>query len=139
MAGETEVFRVLKLDSGKLAGNDLAAQEPFMDPGDVLEGAHQPRGEILHFGDQLVVEVYEDDSATFRFDEPFHYDEYARILSGELILTGSDGDVQEFITGDSFVVPKGWTGTWQMIGPYREIIVIERKAYEKAYGNPADW
>jgi hypothetical protein len=31
------------------------------------------------------------------------------------------------------VVPKGFTGTWEMQGNYRELIAIERKAYDAAY------
>lgn len=60
------------------------------------------------------------------------------MLSGKLILTAADGESQEFVAGDTFVVPKGFTGTWQMLGNYRELIVIERQAYEAAYGTTAD-
>jgi hypothetical protein len=27
-------------------------------------------------------------------------------------------------------------GTWQMLGNYRELVAIERNAYEEAYGAP---
>ncbi len=73
-----------------------------------------------------------------RFDEPFLYDEFVTVLSGKAILTPAGGVPQEFITGDSFVIPKGFHGTWQMFGNYRELIVVERQAYEEAYGVPAD-
>ncbi len=60
------------------------------------------------------------------------------MLSGKLILTGTDGISQEFVAGDSLVVPKGFAGTWQMLGNYRELIVIERNAYEEAWGAPSN-
>jgi len=39
-------------------------------------------------------------------------------------LSGTDGVSQEFVAGNSLVVPKGFTGTWKMLGNYRELIVI---------------
>jgi hypothetical protein len=153
VAEEAGAVRAVKMDPDKLAGIDLPAEEPFVPPEDVLEGNHRPRGEILHYGEQLIMEVnhrprgeilhygeqlimevYEDDAATFNFGEPSLFDEFVLVLSGKLILTGIDGVSQEFVAGDSLVVPKGFTGTWKMLGNYRELIVIERDAYEKAYG-----
>jgi len=138
VADDEGALSAVKLDPEKVAGIDLPAEEPFMDPEDVLEGNHRPRGEILYYGDQLIVEVYEDEPGTDRFDEPYIYDEFVTVLSGKLILTAADGESQEFVAGDTFVVPKGFTGTWQMLGNYRELIVIERAAYEAAYGTTAD-
>jgi len=134
VADEANVVRAVKMDPDKLAGVNLPAEEPFMAPEDILEGNHRPRGEILHYGEELIMEVYEDDPATFRFDEPFPFDEFITVLSGKLILTGTDGVSQEYVAGDSLVVPKGFSGTWQMLGNYRELVVIERDSYEEAYG-----
>ena len=52
----------------------------------------------------------------------------------EQFLTDADGATQEFIAGESPIIPKGFTGTWKMVGNYRELVVIERRAYEAAYG-----
>ena len=138
VADEVKAVRAIQKDPEKLAGINLPAGEPFMDPEDVLDGNHRPRGEVLHYGDQLIVEVYEDDPTTLQFDEPFLFDEFVTVLSGKVILKGADGVSQEFVTGESFVVPKGFTGTYQMLGNFRELIVIERQAYEKTYGAPSD-
>ena len=134
MADELKSVKAVKMDPEKLAGRDLSAEEQFMPPEKVLNGNHRPRGESLYSGDQLIVQVYEDDPATFLFDDPFTFDEFVTILSGKLLLTGPDGVPQEFVAGESLVVPKGFTGTWQMLGNYREMITIERGAYEAAYG-----
>jgi uncharacterized cupin superfamily protein len=134
VAEEANAVRAVKLDPDKLAGINLPAYEPFIAPADVLEGNTRPRGEILHYGEQLITEVYEDDPATFNLSEPSVFDEFVVVLSGGLILTGADGVSQEYVAGDSLVVPKGFTGTWKMLGNYRELIVIERNAYEEAYG-----
>ena len=136
VADETNAVRAVKLDPEKLAGINLPVEEPFMAPEDVVEGNHRPRGEVLHYGEQLITEIYEDDALTWRIDEPVIYDEFVLVLSGKLILTGTDGVSQEFVAGESLVVPKGFAGTWQMLGNYRELIVIERDAYEEAWGAP---
>ncbi len=88
---------------------------------------------MLFQGDELVIEVYEDGPATFAVTEPFPFDEFVLVLSGKLILTDAGGQVHEFVAGDSLVVPKGFTGTWKMLGNYRELVAIGTAAYEKAY------
>ena len=57
----------------------------------------------------MIMEVYEDEEATFRFGDPFHYDEFIIVRDGKLILTDADGMTQESIAGDSLVIPKGFT------------------------------
>lgn len=138
VADEAKPLRAVKLDPDKLAGINLAAEEPFVTPENVLNGNHRPRGEILHYGEELILEIYEDDPVTLRFDEAFPFDEFIQVLSGKLILTGTDGVRQEFVAGDSLVIPKGFIGTFQMLGNYRELIAIQRESYEKAYGVAED-
>lgn len=135
-ADEIRAVRAVKMDPDKLAGIDLPAEEQFVAPENVIEGNHRPRGEILYYGDQLIMEVYENDAVTFRIDEPTVYDEFVLVLSGKLILTGNDGVSQEYVAGDSLLVPKGFAGTWQMLGTFRELIAIEREAYEQTWGTP---
>ena len=57
------------------------------------------------------------------------------MLSGKLVLTGTDGVSHEFVGWVSLVVPKGFVGTWKMLGNYREWVAIERESYETAYGS----
>lgn len=133
-ADDAGIISPIKIDAAKLAGANLPAEEKWMIPDDVLAGSHQPRGEIVYVGEQIIVEIYEDEPGVYRFPSPFVYDEYIDIQSGKLILTGTDGVAHEYTAGDRLVVPKGWTGIWEMIGNYREVIVIDREAYEAEYG-----
>ena len=41
-------------------------------------------------------------------------DEFCLILEGEVILTSKDGARQTFTPGMSFIVPRGFEGTWEM-------------------------
>ncbi len=122
----------VKMNPEKIAGVNLTPGDPFIAPEDILKGNHRPRGDALYWGKELAVEVYEDDPATFAISQPFPVDEYVLVLNGKLILTDANGKVQEFVAGDSLMVPKGFTGTWQMLGNYRELIVVDRESYEKA-------
>jgi uncharacterized cupin superfamily protein len=139
MADEADVISSVKIDAAKIAGVGLSEDEQWMPPEDVLEGTHRPRGEVIYVGEQIIVEIYEDGPAVFRFPDQFMYDEYVDIQSGKLILTGADGVAHEYVAGDKLVVPKGWTGLWEMVGNYREVIVIEREAYEEEYGSVEGW
>ncbi|MBW2716840.1 MAG: DUF861 domain-containing protein [Deltaproteobacteria bacterium] len=124
----------VRMNPDKLAGVDLQAGEPFMAPEAILEGSHRPRGAVLYQGKELIMEIYQDDPATFAITEPFPFDEYVLVLSGKLILTDAGGQVHEYVAGDSLVVPKGFTGTWKMLGNYRELVAIGTEAYENAFG-----
>jgi len=60
---------------------------------------------------------------------PFPYDEFVLVLEGRVTLTNIDGGKQTYGQGDTFLVPKGWLGTWDMPDKYCEMIVIETKAW----------
>jgi uncharacterized cupin superfamily protein len=44
----------------------------------------------------------------------YPYDEYCFLQEGTLVVTNSSGAVETFRKGDSFVIPKGFKGTWDM-------------------------
>jgi uncharacterized cupin superfamily protein len=125
------------MNPDKIAGLGLVKEEPFIPPDQILEGAHVPRGAPLFYGDELVVAVYEDEAGTFAITQPFPYDEFVMVVSGKLTLTDAADRVQEFVAGESVVVPKGFTGIWKMEGNYRELIAIERTAYDNAHADEA--
>ncbi len=119
-------------DDAKLRG-DLPAEEPFLDPASILKGKSSPRGEVLFRGKELIVEVYADDEVKIRVSEPFPHDEFIYILSGDLLLTDTDGVERKYAAGDSLMVPKGFTGIWHQSEDFRELVVIERKVYDATY------
>jgi uncharacterized cupin superfamily protein len=125
------------MNPDKIAGLGLEKEEPFIPPDQILEGAHIPRGAPLFRGDELVIVVYEDEAGTFAIPQPFPYDEFVMVVSGKLTLTDAAGQVQEFVAGESVVVPKGFTGIWKMEGNYRELVAIERTAYDNAHRDEA--
>jgi uncharacterized cupin superfamily protein len=44
----------------------------------------------------------------------FPFTEYVLMVSGSVIVTEKDGTSYIFVAGDSFVIPKGWSGGWDV-------------------------
>lgn len=42
-------------------------------------------------------------------------DEFCTIVSGHVRLTGEDGTTRTFRAGDSFLIPNGFRGTWEVV------------------------
>ena len=132
MSEETGALAPIRLDRDKLAGIDLQ-KWPDMSPEEVLEGGAGHRGHIFFSGDEIVVELWEADAGKLRLDD-FPYEEFVLVLSGKLVLTDANGNSTTYSAGESLVVPKGFKGTWEMLGNYRELVVIEKEAYVREEG-----
>ena len=121
----------VRLDAEKLAGLDLEEFEPF--PKEIVLSGHSKHSYHTFFsGEEVVVEVYEAEPAKLKIDEPWPYDEFIYVLSGKLVLTDAKGRVTQYVAGESLVVPKGFLGIWEMQGNFRELVVIEKKAYVRS-------
>ena len=131
MSAKAEIS-VLGLDADQLRVMELESIPPWPDEL-VLSGTNKHWQKILHTGEFVVV-LYESEAAVIDVSYPFPYDEYVLVLEGEVILTSTSGERQRYGVGESFVVPKGWTGTWDMPAKYREKIVVERKAWDESEG-----
>ena len=94
----------------------------------VLEGESENWEQVLHQG-ELVVAVFEASPAIIEISDPFPYDEFVLVLEGQVTLTSIDGEKQTYDPGDTFLVPKGWLGTWEMPDKYREMIIVDTDAW----------
>ncbi|WP_127597422.1 cupin domain-containing protein [Nitratireductor alexandrii] len=54
------------------------------------------------------------------------YDELCHILEGEVRLTDAEGRARRFGPGDSFVVERGFRGTWENLSFVRKVFFILR-------------
>ena len=131
--GKMETSAPVRIDADKLAGVGLEEFEPFPDDM-VLSGRSQHSYHTFFSGEEVVVEVYAAEPAKLKIDEPWPYDEFIYLLSGKLVLTDARGEVTQYEAGESLVVPKGFVGVWEMQGDFRELVVIEKKAYVRAEG-----
>ena len=46
--------------------------------------------------------------------ENFPFTEYVLMISGIVVVTDKDGTSRKFSAGDTFVIPKGWSGDWDV-------------------------
>jgi uncharacterized cupin superfamily protein len=118
----------VRLDPDKLAGIGLTSVPGTAYEDIRVEGELKFRVATLFDGEELRVSVFESTPAkTDHRTRPLDVDEFVYVLSGKLILTEQDGTVHEFTPGDSVVLPRGYDGTWEMQGNYREIAIVIAK------------
>ena len=122
------VSRSVRIDRDKMAGTGLTAIPPDAYKDILVAGELNMRVATLFEGKELRASIFESTPAkTNHRARPTDGDEFVYVLSGKLILTESNGTVQEFRPGDSLVLPVGYMGTWEMQGNYRELAVVMQK------------
>lgn len=95
-----------------------------------VESGGEYNSETAIFEGENIVLVWDSGPAKLIFETPSSYDEFVVVLKGELILTDKSGNAATYKTGDMFMLPKGFMGTWDMTEDYRELIVVDTKAYK---------
>ena len=116
------------LDRDKIAGLGLTAIPPDSFKDILVAGELNMRVATLFQGKELHVSIFECTPAkTNHRTRPTDVDEFVYVLSGKLILTETNGTKHEYRPGDSLVLPVGYTGTWEMQGNYRELVVEAQK------------
>ena len=81
------------------------------------------------FEGENIVLAWDSGPAVLLLDTPTTFDEFVVVTKGILILTDNNGNTATYKKGDMFMLPKGFTGTWEMPQEYRELIVVDTKAY----------
>lgn len=102
----------------------IAAESAPVEPAKVLAG--EPVATIANH--------YSDPGAKFhcgtwsstpgRWRVAYTEHEFCHLLEGRVRLCGDDGSVREFVAGDTWVIPSGFTGTWETLEPARKHYVI---------------
>ncbi len=70
--------------------------------------------EDKHSGDTIVrVGVWEAGMGRIVIED-FPFTEYVLMISGIVIVTDKGGISRKFLAGDTFVIPKGWSGIWDI-------------------------
>lgn len=118
----------VRLDADKIAGLGLTSVPPDAYSEILVGGELNMRVATLFDGAELRVSIFESTPAkTDHRTRATDVDEFVYVLSGKLILTEPNGTVHEFVPGQSLVLPVGYTGTWEMQGNYRELVVLMQK------------
>ena len=127
----------LRVDPAKLAGRGLeeipfAVANPAGNPRRiVVPTERKPRMSVVFQGDVIVI-VYESSPGKVELED-FGYDEFIHVLEGKLIVTPTGETPMETEAGGHVVLPRGFSGTWEMVGdPYRELVVMEYETWRAA-------
>lgn len=132
----------LRVDPAKLAGTGLqeipvAVANPVGNPRRiVVPTERKPRVSVVFQGDVIVI-VYESSPGKSELED-YGYDEFIHVLEGKLILTPTgaapmEREPMEIEAGGDVVLPRGFSGTWEMVGdPYRELVVMEYETWRAA-------
>ncbi len=120
--GDADQMTPLRLEPEKVPYSEMNTDMPPWPDEDILSGVSEHRYKYLYSGD-INVAIYEARPMTLRIED-YDIDEFVTVISGTLILTADGGSAQRFDVGDSVLVPKGFTGTWEMQGNFREMVVI---------------
>jgi len=113
------------------SGKELEALTAPWPKSMLIEPIKSHRLRTWYQGEKLTVMVYEADNGKIQFTN-LPYDEHVHLLHGRAILKSLDGTRHEFVAGDEFVAPKGWTGTWELRDGYRELITFETQSINYA-------
>ncbi|MDX1562292.1 MAG: cupin domain-containing protein [Gammaproteobacteria bacterium] len=115
----------IRMNVDRMAGLGLTpvSNSGFIDI--LVDGTLEFEAASLFTGEELRAVIFASTPATTDHrNRPLEYDEFVLVLNGKLILTEQNGNRQEFLPGDTVILPKGYTGTWQMQGDYRELAVV---------------
>jgi uncharacterized cupin superfamily protein len=112
-----------------------------LDPSVTPEAYHLPAEKLLagnpkqtvwmHYSDptrQFFVGIWRSEPGKWRIS--YTEEEYCQMLEGRSIVTSSTGDAVTVAAGDSFVIPRGFVGTWEVVEATTKRFVI----YEAATG-----
>jgi hypothetical protein len=77
-------------------------------------------------GNQFHCGVWEGDVGAWRVRYTEH--EFCHLLAGRVRMIGDDGVATEVAAGDSFVIPAGFTGVWEVLEPARKLYSVYEPA-----------
>lgn len=124
------IIQPVRLKKEFADGTAHEALDPWPDAMQVI-AVPSHRAVTWFSGEKLTSMVYDAEDGIIQFTD-LPYDEHVTIWAGKAILTSQDGQRYHFAAGDSFMMPKGWSGTWEFQEGYRELITFETKSIDLA-------
>jgi uncharacterized cupin superfamily protein len=113
------LMKIQKLDAAS-----LPAEEYFLSSEKLIQG--NPKQTVWqHYTDpgaKFLTGIWHSEIGKWRIN--YTEEEFCQILEGESILTDMQGLAVTVSEGDNFVIPRGFSGTWEVLQPTRKIYVI---------------
>lgn len=107
-----------------------AADEPILEswgpPSHIIAGRPMVSGAnvLASYNGAFSVGVWQCTPGKWRVT--YAQDELSVMLAGRLLITDPDGKSRRFGAGDSFAVPAGFRGTWEVMETVRRIFAVHQ-------------
>ncbi len=85
-----------------------------------IANAYSSDDQAFHCG------VWEGDIGAWRVRYTEH--EFCHMLAGRVRIVGDDGSERIVTAGDSFVIPAGFSGIWEVLAPARKLYAVYEPA-----------
>lgn len=111
--------KILKFSTG-----DATAEEYFL-PAEKLISRNPKQTIWQHYTDpsaKFLTGIWQSEVGKWRIN--YTEEEYCQILEGSSILTDESGNAVTVSSGENFVIPRGFIGTWEVLEKTRKIYVI---------------
>lgn len=97
-------------------------------PEQLLSG--QPKHVLANHYDEPTQQFFSGTWASTRGKWRVNYTEheFCHMLEGRVVIVGESGERSEFAAGDSFVIPAGFRGTWEVVEDCRKLYAIFQSA-----------
>lgn len=94
-------------------------------PEAVIDGKPEEQGAVILESDdgKCIIGIWESTPYAESFDA-YPGDEFCQVLSGKVTLTDENGTEKTFVAGDSYVVPKGFKGTFRVVETMRKYYAL---------------
>ena len=112
-----------------------ASEKKVGNPRRFISGRDAKGWSMTAYAGDIVSSVVDSEPTKFEVED-IGFDEFIHVLDGTLILTDKEGHAQQFEAGEFLVMPKGFSGTWETRGNYRELVVIESKTAAEEASKP---
>ncbi len=102
-----------------------ADEEGYFLPAEKLIAGNPRQTVQVHYTDasgQFCAGIWHSDVGKWRIS--YTEEEFCHLLQGTSIIVDEAGQAATVTTGDRFVIPRGFVGTWEVVEPTRKLFVI---------------
>ncbi len=106
----------------------IAGEESAPDPDKVISGT--PRTVVSNRYVEPSAQFFAGDwaSSVGKWKVAYGEHEFCHLLEGRVVLKSDDGQEWQFGPGDAWVIPAGFSGTWETVEPARKHYAIFEQA-----------
>lgn len=99
----------------------------------IVRGDLRQWQQVVFMGEQIVAAIWMSREGKLQIDG-YPFDQMVLVLEGSVTLHPDGGVEETHGEGDVFFVSKGYRGTWEMPGNYKELIAVEKNAWVEVEG-----